>query len=74
MEIDTTNRGFIVITLEDRNGRSYTVQESSLADTNAIWLGTNERIHLDIDQAAELAKILNHFVEQGDLRGLKTAT
>ena len=67
MEIDTTNRGFIVITLEDRNGRSYTVQESSLADTNAIWLGTNERIHLDIDQAAELAKILKNFDEKDDL-------
>ena len=39
MKVSKTQRGFTVIEFEDRYGVSCSLQKSSLATTDAIWLG-----------------------------------
>jgi len=41
-ETKTTNRGFPLLTFEDHNGRKCSLQKSSLAITDCIWLGCDE--------------------------------
>ena len=42
MKIEKTNRGFAYIEFEDRSGRSCSLQKSSLATADAVWLGCTE--------------------------------
>jgi hypothetical protein len=42
MEIDHTNRGFAISTFTDFNGVECSVQKSSLATEDCIWLGARE--------------------------------
>lgn len=42
MEIGVTERGFERIVFEDRNGVKCSLQVSSLATEDAVWLGCNE--------------------------------
>ncbi|TCU34086.1 hypothetical protein [Rhizobium azibense] len=42
MKIEFTNRGFGRIEFTDRNGVECSLQESSLANEEAIWLGCNK--------------------------------
>lgn len=105
-----TNRGFVIGEFEDLYGAKCSIQESSLADKSALWLGVHRpeikvmsvdaknlpppkivpdedsgedygwsnyilpenvcvfsRMHLDIDMAKELVKILNYFIKNGRL-------
>ena len=99
----TSNRGFTVIEFEDRYGVECSIQKSSLATEDAIWLGPSEpnpkilhgdaqrlgiatdadcgwvpyplpeevqcttRMHLTQRQAAKLVRILERFVNTGEL-------
>jgi len=75
-----TDRGFVRGDFHDRNGDSCSVQESSLATEDCIWLGLNHeqahhvtgepsgaRMHLTREMAADLIDILQRFVDTGNL-------
>lgn len=42
IERDTTGRGFGIGKFTDRNGEGCSIQESSLADEDCIWLGVDD--------------------------------
>jgi len=44
MKKTTTNRGFVRFDFTDHNDEKCSLQESSLAETSAIWLGINDVI------------------------------
>lgn len=62
----TTDRGFRRIDFKDANHDSCSLQESSSATRNLIWLGCDDnRMHLDEPTAAFLWPILKRFAETG---------
>lgn len=71
MKKDVTNRGFSVIHFTDSRGVKCSLQKSSLATEDAIWLGVDyastTHMHLTKEQASEIIKVLQVFVETGDL-------
>lgn len=64
-----TERGFAIGPFQDSRGSHCSIQKSSLATEDAIWLGVTgyERMHLTQEQAAALVPLLQYFVETGDL-------
>lgn len=82
MKIEFNERGFAYAEFEDRYKQKCSIQKSSLAFEDCIWLGvdvgipvelggTGElgRMHLTQEMAAELIPILQRFVETGELYG-----
>lgn len=77
MEFKPTKRGFLRATFQDRYGSECSVQESSLAGEDCIWLGVevdfqgNEvpraRMHLTQQMARDLIPVLRHFARSGRL-------
>ncbi|MBM3135419.1 MAG: hypothetical protein FJZ89_09110 [Chloroflexi bacterium] len=77
MDLAPTERGFQRADFLDLNGQECSIQESSLAAENAIWLGCNTglhhqgeclaRMHLNQEQVAALLLLLSFFVEHGRL-------
>lgn len=65
------DRGFLRGEFTDRYGEKCSIQKSSLASEDCIWLGCNRprgaRMHLTREMAADLIPLLQHFVETGDL-------
>ena len=69
------DRGFIGYEFTDLYGSKCSIQESSLATDNAIWLGVNKdfkgkectRMHLNIEQVKELLPQLRYFIKRGVL-------
>jgi hypothetical protein len=81
MKIETTERGFIRGDFLDRYKAACSIQESSLAEEDCIWLGCDHetihhvtgepcgaRMHLTQAMAAELIPLLQVFVETGRLQ------
>lgn len=78
MRLKKTERGFLRADFKDFNGRDASIQESSLAGIDALWLGSNEgehhrgyclaRMHLTRKQVKQLIPLLQKFVETGKLR------
>lgn len=72
-----TERGFTRAEFMDRYGRTCSIQKSSLATEDAIWLGCDEgrhvggqclaRMHLTQEMVAALLPLLHRFVETGEL-------
>ncbi len=63
-----TQRGFRLIEFRDLYRAESSLQESSLASEAAVWLGTKDnRMHLSIEHAQTLVKLLNYFIETGYL-------
>lgn len=68
MKLEKTLREFAVARFRDRYNEECSIQKSSLAEQDCIWLGVHEkRMHLTQAQVAELLPLLQHFVETGDL-------
>lgn len=68
MKLETTNRGFYIATGIDLYSGGYSIQDSSLAEIPAIWLGGQEgRAHLNQEMAAELIPLLQKFVDTGSI-------
>lgn len=69
MELAPANdRGFLKGKFKDRYGVECSIQKSSLATEDCIWLGTVvDRMHLTQEMVAELLPLLQHFVETGEL-------
>lgn len=71
-ELTTTARGFAILRFADRCGAPCSLQKSSLAGEDCIWLGrdgTNEpgRMLLTQEMAAALLPHLQRFAETGEL-------
>lgn len=76
-----TDRGFDIIEFKDRYEQPCTLQKSSLATEDCIWLGVHEeidlntketigpgiRMHLTQDQVKELLPLLQKFADTGEL-------
>lgn len=64
--METTNRGFPVLRFVDADGGACSIQDSSLAERDCIWLGRNDegavRMHLTTDMVAD---ILGHIERDG---------
>lgn len=70
MHIKKTQRGFDLIEFVDHYGAACSLQKSSLATEDCIWLGTNtNRMHLTQEQVSQLLPHLQEFVENGELGG-----
>jgi hypothetical protein len=55
MKKSVTNRGFALVEFTDRNGQACTLQKSSLADEDCVWLGCKpNRMHLTEETARAL--------------------
>lgn len=63
------DRGFAIAEFKDQYGKRCTIQKSSLAFLDCIWLGVHEsdRMHLTQEMVADLLPLLHHFVETGEL-------
>lgn len=80
LKLEPTSRGFMCADFKDAYGADCSIQESSWAEQDAIWLGCNEgthhhvtgeclaRMHLTREQAEALIPLLQRFVETGRLR------
>jgi len=77
LKFDTTDRGFAVAEFVDLYGSQCSLQKSSLATDDAIWLGvdkhfkpdvsTNVRMHLSRAQVRQLLPVLQRFVDTGNV-------
>ena len=68
IELQTTGRGFTRGEFRDRYNFLCSIQKSSLATEDAIWLGVNEnRMHLTQEMAEALIPLLQKFVDTGEL-------
>lgn len=70
--LSRTDRGFAVATFYDRYDVECSIQKSSLATEDAIWLGVDggdrpSRMHLTQDMVADLIPLLQRFVDTGEL-------
>jgi hypothetical protein len=68
IEIKKTERGFKKGDFTDAYGEKCSIQESSLAEEDCVWLGiNNSRMHLTKSQVKELLPLLKHFAKTGEL-------
>jgi len=69
MKDSKTQKGFEITEFEDTYGVECSLQMSSSAEEDKIWLGVNHvnvyRMHLNREQVAELLPYLERFVETG---------
>lgn len=78
MRLKKTPRGIWRADFKDSYGKECSIQESSMATEDHIWLGINDgthhmgsclaRMHLSRSQAKQLIKHLTKFVETGKLK------
>ena len=73
-----TEHGCAIAEFDDLYGQRCSIQRSSVAGMDAIWLGVdvdfrgtavNKRMHLNRAQVQELVGYLQHFVDTGLLPG-----
>lgn len=73
LEVTRTSRGFAVARGVDRYAAPYSIQDSSLAEEAAIWLGSDAdmggRAHLTQGMATSLIPLLQAFVATGSIAG-----
>ncbi|MCA3269227.1 MAG: hypothetical protein ACK5XX_05330 [Holosporales bacterium] len=71
MNIEKTERGFDIIEFLDRYGNGCSLQKSSLATEDCIWLGVDTeppaRMHLTQGQVKALLPYLQRFVDTGEI-------
>ena len=77
MKKSKTPRGFSIYKFNDRNNQECSLQKSSLATEDAIWLGVDEdpnedlsifsRMHLTKGQVKKLLPLLQNFVKTGEI-------
>jgi len=65
---NVADRGFIGYDFKDIYGEACSIQESSLATDDALWLGTDiNRMHIDRKLAKEIIQKLKYFYKHGCL-------
>ena len=66
IKFDSTTRGFSFGEFKDLYGENCSIQMSSRAGPEAIWLGVSEhRMHLDRQMVRDLIPVLQQFVDTG---------
>jgi hypothetical protein len=74
LKVKRTERGFAIAEFTDLYGSVCSIQESSLATDDAIWLGVDThhvagevsaRMHLNKETAKALIPLLQNFVKTG---------
>ncbi len=66
--MEKTERGFAIVPFIDTYGESCSLQKSSSAMEDKIWLGVDEnRMHLNQEQVEMLLPHLQNFVKNGEL-------
>lgn len=71
-ELKQNERGFDLYEFIDRYNAPCSLQKSSLAFEECIWLGVDEnRMHLTQDMAKALIPILQLFVDTGEISNEK---
>lgn len=64
----TTERGFARYEFADHYGAPCSLQKSSLATRDCVWLGAGDgRMHLTQEMVAALLPALMHFAATGEL-------
>jgi hypothetical protein len=65
MEVTRTARGFEIVRFADIYGEPCTLQESSLGDRHAIWLGAGDnRAHIDAKLFEQLLPHINRMLDR----------
>ena len=79
VDLSPNGRGFLVGSFIDRYGAECSIQKSSIAFEDCIWLGRNNettdplgqkcgaRMHLTREMVADIIPLLERFVETGKL-------
>lgn len=79
MKLTPTSRGFMRAEFVDHYGEACSIQQSSLAEPAAIWLGCDTgthhhvtgkclaRMHLTQEHVLALLPLLQHFADTGEL-------
>lgn len=75
-----SSRGYAFMEFRDFNGESCSIQESSLATKNCLWLGCDHetihqvtgdpcgaRMHIDLKLAKRIVRTLQHWIDTGYL-------
>lgn len=66
MLINRTDRGLELVEFRDFYNHECSLQQSSLATTQALWLGKgDQRMHLSVDQVKSLIDHLKAWVDTG---------
>lgn len=77
MKIERTSRGFTRASFTDRYNNECSIQKSSIATEDCIWLGVDRdaegkecptRMHLTKTMVKRLLPHLQHFAESGELK------
>lgn len=67
-ELQHTARGFGFFELTDSYGKEFTIQESSSAEQEKIWIGAgSDRGHLTRDMVRQILPILQQFADTGQV-------
>ena len=82
MKESKTNRGFHYADFYDRNNEGCSLQKSSIADEDCIWLGIDRpksiggvvygRMHLTQEMVMALLPYLNRFAYSGEIKKEQT--
>jgi hypothetical protein len=68
LDLKLTERGFAIAEFTDFYGEPCSIQKSSFATKDLIWLGIGaNRMHLTQATVADLLLLLHRFVETGEL-------
>lgn len=66
LELQHTQRGFGYFELTDSYGAAFTIQQSSSAEQDKIWMGVgSDRGHLTRDMVRQIIPILQQFADTG---------
>lgn len=81
MKVTKISRGFQLIEFKDLCGEACSIQQSSLADKDALWIGAEHetihavtgekcgaRMHVDRRLAKQLITILQKWIKTGNLK------
>ena len=71
--VEKTNRGFEIIRFEDIYNVECSIQQSSLASYDALWVGAHElRMHINKEMAIEIIEILQRWINTNHLKKCKS--
>lgn len=67
-ELKETQRGFTYFEMTDSYGKEFTIQKSSSAEEEKIWMGVDDdRAHLTRDMVRRIIPILQQFADTGEV-------
>lgn len=68
MELKETPRGFTYFEMTDAYRKAFTIQKSSAASQECIWMGAGDsRAHLTRDMVRQIIPVLQQFADTGEV-------